>query len=211
MLYTAQELGFGGQNGAAVTIGGSVAGGILVSAPPLVLSSTNADLDNNGVADALQGTGQIASYGSAPALQIGVAGLTANIGQGTNSSANGYGLVIQGTVIGNGVFDQITSPNLPNPVSATALQIGAPATLATATAPAEPAAVVNIAGGVHNTGGIDAQSYQADATAIHIYGGAATPTIVNDGLISAQISQIAHRDERRGVAELQRDHRRKRR
>ncbi len=202
VLYTAQELGFGGQNGAAVTIGGSVANGVLVSAPPLVLSSTNPDLDNNGVADALQGTGQIASYGSAPALQIGAAGLTSNVGPGTSQVANGYGLVIQGTVIGNGVFDQITSPNLPNPVSATAFQIGAPATPATMAAPAQPAAIVNIAGGVHNTGGIEAQSYQADATAIHIHGGATTPTILNDGLISAQVAQVATATSGSGVAPL---------
>ena len=202
VLYTAQELGFGGQNGAAVTIGGSVANGILVSAPPLVLSTTNPDLDNNGVADALQGTGQISSFGSAPALQIGVAGLTSNVGVGTSTSAAGYGLVVQGTVIGNGLFDQITSPNLPNPVSATALQIGAPATLATATAPAEPAAVVTIAGGVHNLGGIDAQSYQADATAVHIYGGATVPTIVNDGLISAQVAQVTTATSGVGVTSL---------
>ncbi len=201
-LYTAQELGFGGQNGAAVTIGGSVASGILVSAPPLVLSTTNADLDNNLVADALQGTGQIASFGSAPALQIGVAGLTSTVGMGTSTSAAGYGLVVQGTVMGNGLFDQITSPNLPNAVSATALQVGAPAIAATPTSPAAAAAVVTINGGVHNLGGIDAQSYQADATAIHIYGGATVPTIVNDGLISAQISQVTTATSGTGVTPL---------
>ena len=184
-IYTAQELGLGGQNGAGVTIGGSVAKGVIVSAPPLVLSTTNPDQDNNGVADALQGAGQVSSYGSAPALQIGVAGLTANIGPGTSTAAGGYGLVIQGTLLGNGLFDQITSPLLPNPVSATALQIGAPAT------PSAPAAVVSIGGGVHNTGTIFAQSYQADATAIHIQGGATAPTLVNDGLISATVTQIS--------------------
>ena len=189
-LYTAQELGFGGQNGAAVTIGGSVGNGILVSAPPLILSTTNADVDNNGVADALQGTGQITSYGSAPALQIGVAGSTANIGVGTSQVSAGYGLVIQGTVLGNGVFDQLTSPNLPNAVSATAIQIGALGTPATLTAAAIPAASVTIAGGVHNTGGIQAASYQADATAIHILSGATVPTIVNDGSIIASAQQV---------------------
>ena len=191
VLYTAQELGFGGQNGAAVTIGGSVGAGIIVSAPPLILSTTNPDVDNNGVADALQGVGQISSFGSAPALQIGVAGLTSNVGAGTSTSAAGFGLVLQGTVTANGLFDQITSPLLPNPVSATALQIGAPAIAATATTAAAPAAVVTIAGGVHNTGSIYAQSYQADATAIHIYGGATIPTIVNDGLITAAVAQVS--------------------
>lgn len=189
-LYTSQELGFGGQNGAAVTIGGSVGKGILLSAPPVLLSTTNADVDKNGVADTLQSTGQIVSYGSAPGLQIGVAGLTANVGAGTSTAANGYGLVIQGTVIGNGVFDQTSSPNLPNPVSATAIQIGALGTAATPTAAAVPAASVTIAGGLHNTGGIQAAAYQADATAIHILGGATVPTIVNDGIISASSQQV---------------------
>jgi hypothetical protein len=189
-LYTAQELGSGGQNGAAVVIGGSVANGVIVSAPPLLLSATNADLDGNGVADSQQGSGQVASYGSAPALQIGAAGLTATIGPGTSHVASGYGLVIQGTVLGDGVFDKVTSPNLPNAVPATAIQIGDPAIPATATTAATPQASVTIEGGVHNTGGIQAQSYQADATAIHVYGGAATPTIVNDSSIIATESQV---------------------
>ena len=170
-LYTAQELA---QGGAAVTVGGSVGGGIIVSAPPLLLSTTNLDLDNNGVPDTLQGTGQITSFGSKPALQIGVSGQNAVVGQG----ASGYGLLVQGALVGNGVFDTITSPNLPGAVSATALQIGA------------PTANVTIAGGVHNTGSIQAQSYQADATAIHILAGATVPTVVNDGVITTSAVQI---------------------
>ncbi len=170
-LYTAQELS---QGGPAVTIGGSVAGGVVVSAPPLVLSTTNLDQDGNGIPDSLQGTGQIASYGAAPALQIGASGLTANLGAG----ASGYGLLLQGTVVGSGLFDQITSPNLPGPVSANAIQIGA------------AGAVVNIAGGLRNTGSVQAQAYQANATGIHVQSGATVARIVNDGVIGASATQI---------------------
>ena len=53
-------------------------------------------------------------------------------------------------MIGNGVFDQVTSPKLTGPFPATALQIGA------------PGATVAIAGGVHNTGAIESQAYQAE-------------------------------------------------
>ena len=172
-LYTPQEIT---QGGSAVVIGGSVGGGVIVSAPPLVLSTTNLDLDNNGVPDAIQGTGVVSSYGSAPAMQIGVAGLTANLGTGAPNTS-GYGLVIQGTVLGNGLVDSISSPNLTGPFPATALQIGA------------PGATVAIAGGVHNTGAIESQSYQADSTAIHVQTGATIPQIVNDGVISANAAQ----------------------
>jgi hypothetical protein len=190
-LYTAQELSLGGS---ALTVGGSVAGGLLISAPPLVLSTTNLaqDNDNNGVPDNIQTAGQVITYGSAPALQIGDHGLDANLGLVVSPTpatpipgTTGYGLVIQGTVIGNGLFDQITSPNLPAPISATAIQLG------TVNAAGAPDSTVVIQGGIHNTGGISAQAYQADATAIRILSGASTPTIVNDGSIIASTQQVS--------------------
>jgi hypothetical protein len=190
-LYTAQELSIGGS---ALTVGGSVAGGLLISAPPLVLSTTNLaqDNDNNGIPDNIQGIGTVVSYGSAPALQIGDHGLNASLGYVVSPTpANpipgtvGYGLVIQGSVVGNGLFDQITSPLLPAPVSATAIQLG------TVDVNGNPDSTVFIAGGIHNTGGVSAQSYQADATAIHFLSGAATPSIVNDGSIAANSDQLS--------------------
>ena len=191
-LYTAPELGIGGS---ALTVGGSVAGGLLISAPPLILSSTNLaqDNDNNGIPDNLQGTGQVTSYGSAPALQIGDHGLNANLGLVVSPTpANpipgtvGYGLVVQGTVFGDGLFDQITSPNLLNPISATAIQLGTVDPTS-----GKPDSSVFIAGGIHNTGGISAQAYQADSTAIHILSGVTTPTIVNDGSIVANTQEVS--------------------
>ena len=47
-----------------------------------------------------------------------------------------------------------------------------------------------IDGGIHNTGAITGESYQADATAMRFLAGASTPTIVNDGSISASSTQI---------------------
>ena len=190
-LYTAQELGIGGS---ALTVGGQVAGGLLISAPPLVLSTTNLaqDNDNNGIPDNLQGSGAVTAYGSAPALQIGDHGLNASLGLVVSPTpANpipgtvGYGLVVEGTVFGDGLFDQVTSPNLPGPVSATAIQLG------TVNAAGAQDSTVFIAGGIHNTGGISAQAYQADSTAIHVLSGVTTPTIVNDGSIVANTQEVS--------------------
>ncbi len=179
-LYTADQLQ---QGGSAVTIGANVGGGLLISAPPLTLSTTNLDLDANGVADLVQGTGQIASYGSAPALTVGAAASTVTLGNVTTSAsgiASGtYGFVNQGSILGNGIFDQVTSPNLPSAATATAVQIGG------------LGGAVSLGGGMFNAGAISAQSYQANATAIHIGGGATVPVIRNEGSITATTSQIS--------------------
>ena len=181
VLYTAAELQ---QGGPAMSIGANVGGGLIVSAPPLTLSTTNLDLDGNGVPDLQQGQGAIASFGSAPALQIGAVGSSVTLGEvapGATGpySPNPYGLVVEGVISANGLFDQITSPNLPAPVSATAVQLGV--------AGGGP---VTIDGGVHVTGAITAQAYQANATAIHIGAGVTIPAIVNDGTITATADQI---------------------
>jgi hypothetical protein len=185
--YTAAELT---QGGSAVTIGGSVGGGVILSAPPAVLSSTNPDLDGNGVPDAQQTAGEIISYGSAPALQIGIATQSGTMGLvgpgngevtalGTPDGGNMYGLVLQGTIIGDSLFDPITSPNLTSVLPATAIQIGTGNANYTYT----------IQGGIYGTGIITAEAYQASATAIHFLAGGSTPLIVNDGQISAISNQ----------------------
>ncbi len=181
-LYTAQELS---QGGSAVTIAANVGAGVILSAPPLLLSTTNPDLDNNGVPDTLQAIGAITSYGVAPALVIGAAGQNVELGvvgdkRGVvgEGGAGAYGLVIQGRVTGNGVFDQISTPNLPAPAPGTAIQIGVVG---------GGSAIID--GGIYNTGSIDALAYQANSTAIHILGGASTPLILNDGVIAASSIQ----------------------
>jgi hypothetical protein len=197
--YTASQME---QGGPAATIGANIAGGIIISAPPILTSTTNLDQDENGVPDAQQGTGEISVFGSAPALQIGATapagGGTApaitigpyTAGAGTAAVLNGYGLAIQGDIFANGVFDQFTSPYLPAPVSATALQIGGQITNADGTT--STSGSVTIAGGIYNEGQVTATAYQANATAIHIGAGATVPLITNTGGINANSTQVSN-------------------
>jgi hypothetical protein len=184
--YTAAELQ---QGGVAVTIGANVGGGLILSAPPLdavTNASTASDLiANTSILQTLQGTGSITSYGQSPALLIGSSTKSVEIGVvGAANTVFGeggsgaYGFVNQGAITGNGVFDQLSTPNLPAAVPATAIQIGMAG---------GQAAIVD--GGIYNTGAINALAYQASATAIHFYGGGQTPLILNDGVITANSIQ----------------------
>ncbi len=163
LLYTPEELQ---QGGPAVTIGADVGGGLIVSSPTLPVTT----------ADESHGSGQIASFGAAPALVIGAVGSNVELGL---VGPQGYGFVNQGAITGDGVFDQLTSPKLPAPVSGTAIEIGVVG-----------GGAVVIDGGIHNTGSIVGESFQGDATAMRFVAGASTPTIVNDGSIAAESSQI---------------------
>ncbi len=173
--YTPDQLE---QGGSAVSIGANIGNGLIISAPPCPLSTTNLDQDGDGVPDSLQGTGAMTSYGSAPALQIGSTSRSVELGV-VGTGADGYGLVIQGSVAANGVYDPLLTPALPGVVSATAIQIGGPGDAATI-----------LDNGLHNTGAITATAFQADATAIHIGSGATVATVANDGSISASSSQV---------------------
>jgi hypothetical protein len=182
-LATAQELSTGGP---AVTIGANVGGGVIVSAPPLLLSTTNLDLDGNGIPDTLQSAASIVSYGSAPAMVFGAAGGNVTIGllgagRGVvgEGGAGAYGFVNQGTITGAGVFDQLNYPNLPAPAPGTGIQVGVAGGGSTV-----------IQGGIYNTGVIGGQAFQANATAIHFLAGAATPLILNDAVITGTATQV---------------------
>ncbi|HEY1415140.1 MAG TPA: hypothetical protein VGF42_04575, partial [Caulobacteraceae bacterium] len=222
-LYSQMELQ---QGGAAVTVGGNVGAGLIVSAPPPIPSTSNLDQDGDGVPDAVQGTGSVTSFGSAPAMQIGSAtGSPISIGVFTASNfispynsnsafpPGQFGLVNQGTILGESLFDPLTSPFLvgtespTGQLSATALQIGGqilvtPAiqtfgsnnlpTTPPTIAPAVfgPGGTVTITGGLYNSGTIAALSYQGDAKAIYLANGAVVPTIYNDGSIFAASTQV---------------------
>jgi hypothetical protein len=189
--YTALELE---QGGVAVTIGGNVGAGVVISAPPLTAitdaSTLNDTINGVSVPQTLQSVGTITSFGAAPAVVIGSATNTVEVGVvntnnntvlnalGANNTLMPYGLVNNGSIIGDGVFDQVNYPFLPAPVSATALQVGSTAGL-----------MAKIDGGIYNSGIIEAEAFQASATAIHFTSGGATPTIVNDGQISASSIQ----------------------
>lgn len=152
------------QGGPALRIAGNVAGGILLDAPPADTKADDKDEDKDGIEDAKEGTAAIVSYGAAPALQIGAADRSVTIGA-VAGDVNGSGLVIRGTVLGDGVYKD---------VSATAIQIGG---LGGAT---------SIAGGVTVTNAVRAQSDNAGATAIRIGAGATVPAVRNSGVIDAR-------------------------
>ena len=116
----------------------------------------------------METAGAVVTYGSAPGLLIGAAGRDVHLGafgpvtSGVNDSA--YGLIVEGSVSGNGVFDN----NAGN-----GLQIGV------------AGGTVHIDGGLHVIGSVNAQGYEADSTAIHVGSGASVPEIRNDGSINA--------------------------
>jgi len=156
------------QGGVALQIQGSVAGGIFLGAPPsgTVSTDTTTDADHDGIVDSAEGTSSISSYGSAPAIQIG--GPTAITVGNFGTTYNPFGLTIEGTVTGQGVFDG---------VSATAIDVGAGYN-----------AGVNLGGGINIIGTVSALAYQADATAIHLESGSVVPTVRSTGTISASLT-----------------------
>lgn len=149
------------QSGSAVVIAGDVAGGILLDRPPADSSSSDNDEDDDGILDAQETTATIVTFGSAPAMLIGSTSEAINIGA---VGTTGYGLVIRGNVLGNGVYDGL---------SATGLAIGG------------TGHAVNLAGGMSLDGSISAKAAKANATALDIGAGATVPVINVTGSISA--------------------------
>jgi hypothetical protein len=155
------------QSGSALRIRANVLGGVFIGAPPAgtVITDTTTDKDKDGIVDSLQGTGTITTFGQAPAMLIGTAGRDVHLGQfSTTTSFNEYGLIVEGTVVGNGVFDNN---------SGTGMQIGA------------AGGTVHIDGGVRIVGAVTAQGYEANSTGIHVLGGATAHTIDVEGAVSA--------------------------
>ena len=151
------------QGGPAVRIRGDVAGGIVFAVPPPNNSATNNDEDNDGINDADEGAATVTSYGAAPAVQIGSATDSVTVGA-VAGNANGHGLVIDGSIAGNGVYAN---------VNANGVVIGG------------LGANVSIAGGMTVTGSITAASNGGSAHALHIGAGASVPDIRNSGTIRA--------------------------
>jgi len=150
------------QGGPAVRVAADVAGGVLLDAPPPDLSSTDADEDDDGVPDASETAANLQSFGGAPALAIGVAGRDLTIGA---VEGGGSGLVIRGRAGGFGVYDG---------VAADAVRIGG-----------EQGGTVTLAEGLRLTGTLDAVAAGADATALRLGAGAASPTLLLSGAANA--------------------------
>jgi autotransporter-like protein len=152
------------QGGSAVVVGGNVAGGILFDAKPADNSTTDTDEDDDGIADANEGTASISSFGSAAAVRIGSSTQDVSIGAVT-SSADGHGLVIKGSISGSGVYKG---------VSATGLHIGG------------TGHAVNIADGMTVGGTVSAKAVEANATAVRIGAGSSVPAINVTGSVTAE-------------------------
>jgi len=156
------------QGGPTVTIGGSVLGGITLSAG--IITGTGSTATSTAAAS-------ISQFGSQPAIIIGAKGQSITIGNNApaTTGAATYGFVNGGTITADGIYSPISTPNLKTPASATAMQIGAGGN-------------VNLSNGLYNNGTIAATSLDAAATGISIGAGTTAGTIDNEGLIEASIT-----------------------
>lgn len=149
------------QGGPAVSITGNVAGGVIVAIPPTI-STTNPDVDADGIPDASEGSGAITSYGSAAAIQIGAAGNSVTLGPVANSA--GFGLIIDGTATGTGVYTG---------VGGNGVVIGG------------LGGAVTVTNGMRVNGSVAATALNANATALRIGSGASVPVIQVGGTVTA--------------------------
>ncbi|MFC0202894.1 autotransporter outer membrane beta-barrel domain-containing protein [Novosphingobium soli] len=157
------------QGGQALLVEGSVSGGIMLAAAPRDADPNKADEDADGIEDAKEGTAKVVSYGSAAALQIGAADRDIAIGP-VAASASKYGLVIEGSVEGIGLYSG---------VNASGLVIGG------------RGGAVAIANGIGVTGTVSASSNGASATALRLGTGATSPLLQNSGTIAATAGNTA--------------------
>ena len=151
------------QGGHALHVSGSVAGGIILDAPPKDADPKDDDEDKDGVKDANEGTASVTSYGSAAAFQIGAADRAVTVGA-VSGNAQGHGVIINGSVSGQGVYKA---------VDGNGLVIGG------------LGQAVNIAGGVTVNGRVEATSLDQNATALRIGSLARVNEILVNGAINA--------------------------
>jgi hypothetical protein len=159
------------QGGPAVIIAGSVGGGVVVDRPPTDTDAANTDEDGDGIDDATEGSGNINSYGSAPAIIVASTTQAITLGV-VGTDDDNFGFINRGTVTGQGIYEGIT---------ANAVVFGGNA-----------GQTVTIEGGVRNQGTVAALASGASATAYHFGVGASTPRFVNVGTITGGVaSEVA--------------------
>ena len=151
------------QGGSALLIEGSVAGGVVLAIAPKDNSATDNDEDKDGIEDAKEGNAVITSFGAAPAMVIGATDRAITLGP-VAGTATGFGLIVDGTVSGSGVYSG---------VDGNGLLIGG------------RGGAVTIAGGMGIAGTVNATSLNANATALRIGSGAIVPTVQISGTVSA--------------------------
>jgi len=144
------------QGGPALSVGGVVGGGLNIAA---AVAATSTVAATSGAS--------ITSYGDAPGLLVGNATNATTLGA-VASDTSGHGLVIGGSVSGQGVYDNVNS---------TGVQIGGAyyVNQGTTTVVAT-SAPVTINGGINVTGSISASSYGNVLTAAGEPGDAITST-----------------------------------
>lgn len=151
------------QGNSAVIVSDNVAGGIILAVPPKDNSTTDNDEDKDGIEDSKEGSAAVRSFGSAPAMRIGSATKDITIGS-VPGTGSGYGLIIDGTIAGNGVYKDIAGNGL---------EIGG------------QGHAVTITRGIGISGTVSASSQNSSATAIHLGAGAFTPIIHVTGKVEA--------------------------
>lgn len=150
------------QGGSALLVEGNVTGGIVLAAAPKV-DPAKPDSDGDGIDDSKEGNAKVISYGAAPAMQIGATDHAVTIGPVANTASK-FGLIVEGSIEGNGVYAG---------VAGNGLVVGG------------RGGAVTIANGIGVSGGIVATSSGASATALRIGAGATTPQLQNTGTINA--------------------------
>ncbi|MGF7153312.1 autotransporter outer membrane beta-barrel domain-containing protein [Novosphingobium gossypii] len=150
------------QGGSALIVEGNVSGGIVLAAAPKA-DPAKPDSDGDGIDDSKEGTAKVVSFGSAAAMQVGATDRAVTIGP-VAGTASKFGLIIEGTVDGQGLYSG---------VAANGLVIGG------------RGGAVTIANGIGISGTVNATAAGANATALRIGSGATTPLLQNTGTISA--------------------------
>lgn len=155
------------QGGATVIIAADVAGGVLVDRPPTDADTANADEDADGITDSAEPTGQISSFGSAPAVVIGSATRSISLGA-VGAGDNAFGFINRGTISGQGVYSGI---------DANAIVFGGNA-----------GQTVAVSGGFRNEGTIAALAVDGQATAVRFGAGTTAAQIFNSGAVTGAVS-----------------------
>ncbi len=224
------------QNGGpAVVIAANMSQGVLFDAAP-VLSTSNPDVDGDGVPDANQTTSTVSEIGSAPAIQIGSSTKNIELGiVGTPVTAFAadydFGLIIKGTVASSGIYSGfsatgvevgITSPTAPNmgvlidggvrvsgSISAAAIDQAATGIQFDALSEAD---LLRVDGSITATSAAQLGLDTHDATTVLIENGATVKAITNSGILEAELA-VARRQRRRHPRPLRyaRRHREQRR
>lgn len=154
------------QGGSALVIEGNVAKGIIFEVAPTDQAPGDNDEDKDGIEDAREGNTQIISYGSAPAVVIGAADRNIVVGA-TEGTANQYGIILSGTVLGDGVYAG---------VNGTGMRIGG------------RGGDVTIANGMQVNGSISGAARNANATGLELAAGTRLPELRNNGTIAATVT-----------------------